>query len=122
MHMYIHIYTHIYIHIHIHTQGMLGSDVFEDGEVPVIGVGHSLGCKVHVLLNSLPEARQAAGRERAANVHIAFNNFGAKQSIPILSELAEMQRSFQQVCMCVCMYVCVYINMHILLRNKVFRF
>lgn len=69
--------------------------MFETGEVPVVGVGHSLGCKVHVLLNSLREARQAAGRERAANVFMAFNNFGAKQSIPVLSELNEIQKSFQ---------------------------
>ena len=29
-------------------------------------------------------------------MHLAFNNFGAKQSIPVLSELAEVQRGFQE--------------------------
>lgn len=73
----------------------LGRDVFEASSIPTIGVAHSLGCKVQVLMDCLPDAREAAGRERAANIHLAFNNYGAKQSIPILSELAEVQRGFQ---------------------------
>lgn len=72
----------------------LGADVFDADCLPSVGVGHSLGCKVQILLNSVEDARKAAGRPRVANVHMAFNNFGAKQSIPVLSELGNLQKSF----------------------------
>jgi hypothetical protein len=70
----------------------LGSDVFDADELPTIGVAHSLGCKIQVLMNSIADTRSAAGRERAANVHLAFNNFAASESIPILKQLGRLQQ------------------------------
>jgi len=53
---------------------------------PVFGVGHSLGAKLHTIISSFPEVHTAA-RNRKANVLISFNNFSAKESVPLLSEL-----------------------------------
>ena len=53
----------------------------EYGPVPVIGLGHSCGALLQVLITSLfPDA------PRAANVLISFNNRPAQQSIPGLEE------------------------------------
>mmetsp|Transcript_45039 Transcript_45039/g.70605 ORF Transcript_45039/g.70605 Transcript_45039/m.70605 type:complete len:547 (+) Transcript_45039:189-1829(+) len=73
-------------------QGELGKDVFYLQDYPVIGVGHSLGCKVQLLVNSVPDARGAIERSRAANVFLAFNNYGAKESIPVLTQLNKVQQ------------------------------
>jgi len=70
-------------------KGELGEGVFDADDYPTIGVAHSLGCKVQLLLGSIADARDAAGRPRAANVHLAFNNFDAKKSIPVLDELRQ---------------------------------
>eukprot|EP00960_Hanusia_phi_P077457 768695-Hanusia_phi.AAC.12 len=72
-------------------QGELGSDIFDPSELPTIGMGHSLGCKVQILINSMDDTKKIIGRDRAANVHIAFNNYDAKKSIPILTELSKLQ-------------------------------
>ena len=39
----------------------LGADIFDADELPTIGVAHSLGCKVQVLMNSIQDTRDAAG-------------------------------------------------------------
>jgi len=70
----------------------LGADIFDADELPTIGVAHSLGCKVQVLMNSMQDTRAAAGRERAANVHLAFNNYAANESVPMLKELGKFQQ------------------------------
>ncbi|CAN0499065.1 unnamed protein product, partial [Ectocarpus sp. 8 AP-2014] len=57
--------------------------------IPLFGVGHSLGAKVHVLLNCYPEVMDVA-RRRKANVIISFNNFPAKDSVPLINELREL--------------------------------
>ncbi|MBE7383390.1 MAG: DUF1350 family protein [Leptolyngbya sp. SIO1E4] len=49
--------------------------------LPVYGLGHSMGCKIHLLLNSL------YGVERAGNVLMAFNNYSARRSIPFLDQV-----------------------------------
>jgi len=49
---------------------------------PVFGVGHSMGCKVHLLTNSL------FPNERAGNIFIAHNNYAANRSIPFFKELS----------------------------------
>ncbi len=49
---------------------------------PLFGMGHSMGCKIHLLINSLYPA------ERAGNIFIAYNNSGAKESIPLFKELS----------------------------------
>lgn len=49
---------------------------------PVYGVGHSMGCKLHLLVNSLFVT------ERAGNIFMAHNNYGAERSIPFFKELS----------------------------------
>lgn len=55
------------------------------GVLPVYGLGHSLGCKLHLLIGSLYEV------ERAGNILIAFNNYPVKQAIPFGEQLAQLQ-------------------------------
>ncbi len=49
--------------------------------LPIYGVGHSLGCKVHLLIGSLFSV------ERAGNILISFNNYPAKRAIPFVEQL-----------------------------------
>ena len=49
---------------------------------PVFGMGHSMGCKIHLLINSLYKPT------RAGNIYIAYNNYSADRSIPFFKELA----------------------------------
>ncbi len=51
------------------------------GAVPVLRLGHSLGCKLHLLA---PDA----GRGCSGLVALSFNNFSADRSIPLLADLA----------------------------------
>jgi Protein of unknown function (DUF1350) len=45
--------------------------------LPVYGLGHSMGCKLHLLIGSLFEV------ERAGNILMSFNNFDADRAIPL---------------------------------------
>jgi hypothetical protein len=49
--------------------------------LPIYGLGHSMGCKVHLLINSLYEV------ERAGNIFMAFNNYSARRSVPFLEQM-----------------------------------
>ena len=49
--------------------------------LPVLRLGHSMGCKLHLLA---PDQ----GRGAAAEVLLSFNNFNAERSVPLLGELA----------------------------------
>ncbi|AFY68867.1 protein of unknown function DUF1350 [Thalassoporum mexicanum PCC 7367] len=49
---------------------------------PVYGLGHSMGCKVHLLLNCYYNC------DRTGNMFIAYNNYSAKRSVPFFKELA----------------------------------
>lgn len=49
--------------------------------LPIYGVGHSMGCKLHLLIGSLFEV------ERAGNILISFNNYAAKEAIPLVEQL-----------------------------------
>jgi hypothetical protein len=51
---------------------------------PLFGMGHSMGCKIHLLINCLYPSE----RERSGNIFIAYNNYGAKQSIPLFKEFS----------------------------------
>jgi hypothetical protein len=51
-----------------------------DGGLPILRLGHSLGCKLHLLA---PDG----GRGCQGLVAMSFNNFSAERSIPLLSEL-----------------------------------
>lgn len=45
--------------------------------LPVYGLGHSMGCKLHLLIASLFEV------DRAGNILMSFNNFDADRAIPL---------------------------------------
>jgi hypothetical protein len=49
--------------------------------LPVYGLGHSMGCKLHLLIGSEFEV------DRRGNVLMAFNNFAASKSIPLLDKM-----------------------------------
>ncbi|TAF07025.1 MAG: DUF1350 domain-containing protein [Nostocales cyanobacterium] len=49
--------------------------------LPIYGMGHSMGCKLHLLIGSLFPV------ERAGNILISFNNYTAKDAIPLVEQL-----------------------------------
>ncbi|MBO3463001.1 DUF1350 family protein [Aetokthonos hydrillicola Thurmond2011] len=49
--------------------------------LPIYGVGHSMGCKLHLLIGSLSPV------ERAGNILISFNNYAARDAIPLMEQL-----------------------------------
>jgi hypothetical protein len=49
--------------------------------LPIYGLGHSMGCKLHLLIGSL------YGVEREGNILISFNNYPIKRAIPFLDTL-----------------------------------
>ncbi|MEL7330539.1 MAG: DUF1350 family protein, partial [Cyanobacteria bacterium J06559_1] len=59
---------------------VLGKRRSELKSLPIYGVGHSMGCKVHLLIGSLYGAER--GAERVGNIFISFNNYPARKSIP----------------------------------------
>jgi hypothetical protein len=50
-------------------------------DLPVFGLGHSMGSKLHLLIGSLFTT------QRWGNVLVSFNNYAAKRSIPLLEQL-----------------------------------
>ncbi|WP_338442075.1 DUF1350 family protein [Synechococcus elongatus IITB4] len=51
-------------------------------DLPVFGVGHSMGSKLHLLMGC------AQTSDRRGNILLAFNNYSARRSIPLLGQLA----------------------------------
>jgi hypothetical protein len=49
--------------------------------LPLYGLGHSMGCKLHLLIGSV------FGTERAGNILMSFNNFDADRAIPFIEWL-----------------------------------
>ncbi|MGK7873708.1 MAG: DUF1350 family protein [Xenococcaceae cyanobacterium] len=49
--------------------------------LPIYGMGHSMGCKLHLLIGSLFSV------ERAGNILISFNNYPARRAIPFVEQL-----------------------------------
>ncbi|MEB3211129.1 MAG: DUF1350 family protein [Leptolyngbyaceae bacterium] len=58
------------------------------GYLPIYGVGHSMGCKIHLLICSLFE------EERAGNIFISFNNYPARRSVPLLDQFSQLSTVF----------------------------
>lgn len=56
--------------------------------LPIYGVGHSLGCKLHLLIGSLFPV------ERAGNVLISFNNYAARDAVPLVEQVSSMLKQF----------------------------
>ncbi len=52
--------------------------------LPIYGLGHSMGCKVHLLIGSLFPI------ERSGNILMCFNNYAARQSIPLVEQLSQV--------------------------------
>jgi len=52
--------------------------------LPIHGIGHSMGCKLHLLINSHHAV------ERAGNVFISYNNYPVRQSIPLVEQLSSL--------------------------------
>lgn len=50
--------------------------------LPIYGLGHSMGCKLHLLSGSLFPV------ERAGNILISFNNFAARDAIPLVDQFS----------------------------------
>lgn len=50
------------------------------GYLPIYGVGHSMGCKLHLLIGSLYDV------ERAGNILISFNNYPASRAVPFMEQ------------------------------------
>ncbi|BAY25536.1 hypothetical protein NIES2100_53420 [Calothrix sp. NIES-2100] len=48
--------------------------------LPIYGIGHSMGCKLHLLIGSVFDV------ERAGNILISFNNYAAKDAIPLVEQ------------------------------------
>jgi hypothetical protein len=48
--------------------------------LPIYGIGHSMGCKLHLLIGSLFPV------ERAGNILISFNNYAARDAIPLVEQ------------------------------------
>ncbi|MBE9030941.1 DUF1350 family protein [filamentous cyanobacterium LEGE 11480] len=51
--------------------------------LPIYGMGHSMGCKLHLLIGSLFESV-----ERSGNMLLSFNNFAAKEAIPFMEQMS----------------------------------
>jgi hypothetical protein len=63
------------------------------GELPIYGLGHSMGCKLHLLMGSLFEASddlRSIGGQRAGNILISYNNSGAKDAIPMMDQMSQV--------------------------------
>lgn len=59
-------------------------DKRQQGYLPVYGLGHSMGCKIHLLICSLFE------EDRAGNIFLAFNNYPARRSVPLLDQFSQL--------------------------------
>jgi hypothetical protein len=62
---------------HLHTTRTL-----KRSYLPIYGIGHSMGSKLHLLIGSLFSV------ERAGNILMSFNNFPAQRSIPFFEQLS----------------------------------
>ncbi len=60
----------------------LRSRILRRRYLPIYGIGHSMGCKLHLLIGSLFPI------QRAGNILIACNNFPARRSIPLAEQLS----------------------------------
>lgn len=71
-----------------HALEYLQTRVFKRRYLPIYGMGHSMGCKLHLLIGSL------FPQERAGNILISFNNFPARRSIPLLEQFSQFSSTF----------------------------
>ncbi|MBV8884542.1 MAG: DUF1350 family protein [Chroococcidiopsidaceae cyanobacterium CP_BM_RX_35] len=62
------------------TLTQLQSTALPQRYLPIYGIGHSMGCKLHLLISSLFPL------ERAGNILISFNNYAASDAIPLVQQ------------------------------------
>ena len=60
-------------------------NAFGQGYFPIYGLGHSMGCKLHLLIGSLFAV------ERAGNILISYNNYNVNRSIPLAEQFQVSQ-------------------------------
>jgi Protein of unknown function (DUF1350) len=51
--------------------------------LPVYGMGHSMGSKLHLLIGSMYDVK------RAGNILISFNNFSARDAVPLIGQMPQ---------------------------------
>jgi len=61
--------------VRLEERGILGNGYF-----PIYGIGHSMGCKLHLLIGSNFSV------ERAGNIFMSFNNFTASEAVPLIEQ------------------------------------
>ena len=61
--------------VRLEDRGIIGN-----AYLPIYGLGHSMGCKLHLLIGSFFPV------ERAGNIFVSFNNYAAKEAIPLLEQ------------------------------------
>lgn len=64
------------------------TSTFRRRYLPIYGMGHSMGCKLHLLIGSLFPV------ERSGNILISFNNYAARDAIPLLEQFSQFSDSF----------------------------
>jgi hypothetical protein len=52
-------------------------------DLPVYGIGHSMGCKLHLLIGSMYDV------DRSGNILISFNNFSARDAVPLMGQMPQ---------------------------------
>ncbi|HEY9648603.1 MAG TPA: DUF1350 family protein, partial [Chroococcidiopsis sp.] len=68
----------------------LRDEVLRQRYLPIYGLGHSMGCKLHLLIGSLYP------QERAGNILVSFNNYPARRSIPFVDQFAQVSTQLAQ--------------------------
>ncbi|MGK7922830.1 MAG: DUF1350 family protein [Trichodesmium sp.] len=58
--------------------------VLRKKSLPIYGIGHSMGCKLHLLIGSLFSI------QRAGNILVSFNNYAARDSIPLVEQISAL--------------------------------
>ncbi|MDX2244355.1 MAG: DUF1350 family protein [Leptolyngbyaceae cyanobacterium bins.302] len=56
--------------------------------LPIYGIGHSMGCKLHLLIGSQCPV------ERAGNILISFNNYAARDAVPLVEQVTSFVSQF----------------------------
>ncbi|PZV14566.1 MAG: hypothetical protein DCF22_08705 [Leptolyngbya sp.] len=69
----------------------LSATQFRSRYLPIYGVGHSMGCKLHLLIGSLYKV------ERAGNILISFNNYAARDAVPLVEQVTSVLSQFTSV-------------------------
>jgi hypothetical protein len=66
-------------------------EVVQKRYLPIYGIGHSMGCKLHLLIGSL------FNQERAGNILISFNNYPVRQAIPLVEQFSQFSSQFAKL-------------------------